>query len=205
MTKCGIYMIENKVNGMRYVGQSNNITKRWTQHKCDLKAGRHDNEHLQHAFNKYGEKVFEFKILEYLPEHFLDAGEVWWINYLDTFRHGYNMTKGGESTRGLIPWNKGIRRSDRVRAILSESAKQRTGEKNSFFGKTHSEETKAKLRTYRSIPVLEVETGKIYPSAKAADIAHGGHSSNVQKALHGQVPRAYGYHWEYAKDGRQGL
>ena len=197
--RSGIYMIENKVNGMRYIGQSDNIPKRWVQHRSDLRGNRHDNDHLQKAFNKYGEDAFTFQVLEEMPVQFLDVAEIWWINYLDTFKHGYNMTAGGESTRGLVPWNKGKHRSERIRKILSESAKKRTGEKNPFFNKNHTEETRKKLSAQRSIPVREVETGRVYPSAKAADIAHGGHSSNVSKALNGKVPRAYGYHWEYAR------
>lgn len=194
----GVYMIENKKNGMRYVGQSDNIKKRWVQHRGDLRRNRHDNDHLQKAFNKYGEESFSFRILEEVPVRFLDVAEIWWIDYLDTFRNGYNMTAGGESTRGLVPWNKGKPRSERIRKILSESAKKRTGEKNPFFNKKHSEATKKKISAARSIPVREIETGKVYPSAKAADIAHGGRSSNVSKALKGKCPRAYGYHWEYA-------
>lgn len=195
----GIYMIENQINGMRYIGQSDNIPKRWTQHRSNLRGNRHENDHLQKAFNKYGEDAFTFQVLEEMPVQFLDVAEIWWINYLDTFKHGYNMTAGGEATRGLVPWNKGKHRSDRIKKILSDCAKQRTGEKNSFFNKKHTAETKKKISAMRSIPVREVETGIVYPSAKAADEAHGGHSSNVSKALNGKCPRAYGLHWEYAR------
>lgn len=197
--RSGIYMIENTVSGMRYIGQSDNISKRWAQHRSDLRGNRHDNDHLQKAFNKYGEGAFVFRVLEEVPVKDLDAAEIRWIECYDTYKNGYNMTKGGEATRGLTPWNKGKPRSERIRKILSESAKKRTGEKNPFFNKKHTAETKQKISAMRSIPVREVETGIVYPSAKAADEAHGGHSSNVSKALNGDCPRAYGLHWEYAR------
>ena len=46
--------------------------------------------------------------------------------------------------------NKGGHISDEQKKILSESAKLRVGEKNAFFGKHHSEETKAILRAKRT-------------------------------------------------------
>ena len=47
----GIYkiIINNKV----YIGSSFNIQRRLIQHKSDLKNNRHDNQHLQNAYNKY--------------------------------------------------------------------------------------------------------------------------------------------------------
>lgn len=47
----GIYkiIINNKV----YIGSSFNIQRRLIQHKSDLKNNRHDNQHLQNAYNKH--------------------------------------------------------------------------------------------------------------------------------------------------------
>ena len=48
---------------------------------------------------------------------------------------------------GNIPWNKGKKNcySDEARIKISEHAKLRTGEKNPFYGKRHSDETKLKI------------------------------------------------------------
>ena len=55
---CGIYKITNKINGKCYIGQSNDIIKRWkTEYKW-----YHINSHLQSAFNKYGLENFDFEI-----------------------------------------------------------------------------------------------------------------------------------------------
>ncbi len=195
--KSGIYCIENKTNGLVYIGQSSDISKRWTQHKSDLRAGRHDNEHLQRAWEKYGENNFLFSVVEECPVEMLDVEEIMWIEYFDAYKQGYNMTLGGESTRGLPAWNKGKPRSERVRKILSESAKKRTGSKNAFFGKKHSDKTKSKLSDCRSQPVVEVESGTIYYSAKFADMMFGGRSSNVSKVLnHDNLKTSYGKRWE---------
>lgn len=60
----GIYKITNKTNGKFYIGSSKNISKRFREHKLDLKKNKHKNKKLQNAFNKYGEENFIFEILE---------------------------------------------------------------------------------------------------------------------------------------------
>jgi group I intron endonuclease len=55
----GIYKIVNTVNGKAYVGQSQNIKKRIAEHFRLLRANKHSNQRLQHAFNKYGEEAFQ--------------------------------------------------------------------------------------------------------------------------------------------------
>lgn len=195
----GIYCIENKENGLAYIGQAVDIKRRWAQHRSDLRAQRHDNEHLQRAWNKYGESAFKFYVVEETEKEYLNAAEMMWIEYFDTFQNGYNMTLGGDATRGLIPWDKGLHRSEKVRSALSESAKKRTGEKNAFYGRRHSDATKQKISEYRSMPVVDTETGVIYSSAKYADAMFNGHSSNVSKALNGKTSTAYGIKWDYLK------
>ena len=60
---CGIYKIENKIDGKKYIGQSVNIKERWYEHKYDLRHNIHDNSYLQNAWNKYAEKSFIFSIV----------------------------------------------------------------------------------------------------------------------------------------------
>jgi len=62
----GVYEIKNKLNGKAYIGSSTNIEGRRSNHFCLLRRGTHHCVYLQHAWNKYGEKVFEFSILEEL-------------------------------------------------------------------------------------------------------------------------------------------
>jgi group I intron endonuclease len=58
-----IYIIINLVNGKVYIGSTKDITIRFNRHKYQLNKGIHGNEHLQNAWNKYGEDSFEFKTL----------------------------------------------------------------------------------------------------------------------------------------------
>ena len=64
----GIYKIVNKVNGKYYVGRAKNIIgSRWGKHKRCLRHNIHWNDHLQSAWNKYGESNFEFIVTEKTP------------------------------------------------------------------------------------------------------------------------------------------
>ena len=59
----GIYLIRNKTSNSLYVGQSSNISNRWRNHKWMLQANKHNNIHLQRAWNKDSLDSFEFTIL----------------------------------------------------------------------------------------------------------------------------------------------
>lgn len=56
----GIYKIVNVAKGECYVGQSQNVKKRISEHFRLLRNGRHVNAKLQNAFNKYGEQNFQW-------------------------------------------------------------------------------------------------------------------------------------------------
>lgn len=81
--KSGIYKIINKLNGKYYVGSSNDIDGtygRWYEHINNLNSNRHENQHLQRAWNKYGQHSFEFVVVKRLPiQNLLDEEQ----SYLD--------------------------------------------------------------------------------------------------------------------------
>lgn len=93
---CGIYSIANKTNGKMYIGQSKDIEKRFRQHKNHLNKNTHVNQHLQNAWDKYGEHSFNFNILLVCPEHELDTEEQKFIRLYATYKKGYNLTWGGD-------------------------------------------------------------------------------------------------------------
>lgn len=104
---CGIYKIENLVNGKVYIGQSVDIYTRWISHKnASLREGnRGYNYPLYRAFRKYGIDNFYFEIIEECTEEELDEKEIYYINKYKSFvgldySNGYNQTLGGEGSRG---------------------------------------------------------------------------------------------------------
>lgn len=136
---CGIYCIENLINNKKYIGQSIDIYRRWTNHKSDLNSGRHGNTHLQAAWDKYGSNNFEFKIIEECLEQMLDEREVYYINKYDCMNNncGYNLESGGNLNKHP---------SIETRKKMSEShIGKQVGENSPSWGKPKTAETKKKI------------------------------------------------------------
>lgn len=116
-TDCtGIYQIINQINKKSYVGYAKNISQRWSNHKRKLRNNKHSNEHLQAAWNKYGENNFTFSVLQKCREEELCYLEHYWAIKLDVHKTGYNI----EPTNPLGK-NKTIAESTRTK--ISKAAK----------------------------------------------------------------------------------
>lgn len=86
----GIYKIENIINGIIYVGQSENIIERWCGHVTNLRGKKGTNTYLQKDFNKYGLENFRASILELCDKkESLLYRELAWIIDLD--KKGYPL------------------------------------------------------------------------------------------------------------------
>lgn len=99
--KIGIYKITNLDNGKVYVGQTDDIERRWRQHVSDLNAGKHHNIYLQNSWNIHGQDRYEFSIIELCEKDELREKEIYWIDKLRAYRgfedsNGYNGTLGGD-------------------------------------------------------------------------------------------------------------
>jgi len=62
--KSGIYKIVNTLNGRQYFGSAKRFKQRASEHLNSLQKGTHHNKFLQNDFNKCGENVFEFRVVE---------------------------------------------------------------------------------------------------------------------------------------------
>lgn len=96
----GIYKITNIINGKSYIGQSTDIHRRWRNEITDSKCiSSHSYDYpLMRAFRKYGVDNFKFEIIEECNSEELNQKEMYWIDYFDTFFHGYNQTLGGDTS-----------------------------------------------------------------------------------------------------------
>lgn len=135
----GIYTITNKTNDKIYVGFTNNFISRKQTHFANLRSNKHDNAYLQNAWNKYGEKAFEFEILEECEEQYLASQEHYWATVLNVNnrRYGYNR-------RFTHPYGKSNHSKEtRLKISNSKIGKERIG--RTWIGKKHSEESKLKM------------------------------------------------------------
>lgn len=144
----GIYAIENTKTGRVYIGSTKNHKRRWDTHRQRLHRGRHVNPYLQHAWDKYGENNFAFKLIETVPrdsdlltreQHYLDIG----------FKEDslYNIAKKADappvpSWRGEDNPMYGKQHSEEAKAKMSES---RSGPNHPLYGKSRSKETRQKI------------------------------------------------------------
>lgn len=132
----GIYRITNKINGKSYIGKTGmNFGDRWDSHRSLLNAGKHDNKHLQSAWNKYGAKQFEFAVVELIEDASkLNEREMHWIAKYRKDGLSYNISDGGDGGNNLGKH-------------LSEETKRKIGAKNriNMTGRTISESTRAKM------------------------------------------------------------
>lgn len=189
--EAGVYLISNNVNGKCYVGSSIHLTQRRKEHFSRLMHNKHENIHLQNAYNKYGREAFEFEILEILSiddnikENLLKREQFW----IDNLKPEYNILLVAGS-------NLGYHHSDETKQKISKSttgvkkseehAKHiREGQKGRVFTEDHKKKLSeaAKRRKRQSNHAIISIDGIIYNSLKEASEITGVKYNTIQKRL----------------------
>ncbi|MCK9437465.1 MAG: GIY-YIG nuclease family protein [Synergistaceae bacterium] len=133
----GVYAIENKVNGKRYIGSAINIRRRFIEHKSPLRRGIHWNKYLQRAWNMYGEESFDF-----YPVLFCDKSNLIYFEQRAIDAIDASNPKVGYNLRPKARNNFGMRHSAKSKAKIGDAMR---GSKNHNYGKPMPEDTKLKL------------------------------------------------------------
>lgn len=131
-----IYKFENKINGKIYIGQSRCVDRRYKEH-VETKNPIYE---LDRAIKKYGIEKFDYTILESFNttdldevNKWMDEREEYYIKFYNCLNpNGYNLL------------------SNRYHPEFSELTRKRIstsclGNKNGFYGKKHSEETRKRM------------------------------------------------------------
>ncbi|MGL4622235.1 MAG: GIY-YIG nuclease family protein [Chroococcidiopsis sp.] len=150
----GVYAIICSVNGFRYVGSASGIegfAQRCRQHYYRLRQRTHHSIILQVHFDRYGEKAFEFVILEVCAnkEDCILQEQKWLdINGVGSENKSYNLSPTAGSPLGIKHSPEVVKRraeAQRGKKLppLTEERKARLRAAN--LGKKYSAETRAKV------------------------------------------------------------
>lgn len=179
-----IYLHKNKINGLCYVGQTNqSLAKRWGH-----SGSQYKNQKFYKAIEEFGWDNFEHIILEDNIKSAIDAdiAERKWIKYYNSYENGYNENPGGGGSYNF---------SKEAKEKIGKASKERwkNPEYQDFMSKMHSEMSSKAVRC--------INTNTIYKSAKEAAIATGDPSgkqgSSIGQVCNGLREFANGFQWEW--------
>lgn len=107
----GVYLIGFKGYDKVYVGSASLVLankpsctgfyKRWKDHLMFLRKGKHFCRKLQHAFNKYGENLLYFSVLQQCAPNECLKEEQKFIDAYDACDNGYNSRQIAQSQLGF--------------------------------------------------------------------------------------------------------
>ena len=195
-------------NNKVYIGITRNRTDiRWANGK-----GYKSQKVMSNAINKYGWENIEHKVLyENLTKEEAEQKEIELIAFYKSNqrKYGYNIENGGNCVGKMSEETK--------KKISKSNIGKNTGIKNGMYGKhpkgefkkgniphNKGKKTSEEERRKRSKPVLCVETGIVYYSAREANKQTGISYKNISRVCNKIKKTTGGYHWEFVKEDKNG-
>lgn len=155
-TTWAIYAWTNTINGKRYVGRSKRLYHRWRDYHQESKRSTMP---VMRAIAKYGIAAFQFSVIEFCHPNLahLIEREEYWIRRLDVVAQGYNLTysgKGPEDVKWTPEQCKTLSEAKKGTGLWSDERKKQASERQqgvngTFYGKTHTPETLARIKASR--------------------------------------------------------
>lgn len=153
-----IYKITNLINEKFYIGRTKEPEVRFWTHKNLLDREKHFNIHLQRSWNKYGAEHFLFEIIHEIneknEEDSVKKAQEIEQEYIDKYyKSGMMYNRSISSVTGVTVGEQHGHYGKHPHEWMGEgwerginTLKAKTGEKNHFYGRHHTEETKQILR-----------------------------------------------------------
>lgn len=192
-----VYVHQNKINKKRYIGITNNTSKRWYG-----KGKKYDNcPRFRDAIKKYGWDGFHHVVI--VSGLSLDEANVLEQFFISEYRtyekeFGYNMQPGGH----FVPSMLGKHHNEETKQKMRDSALGRTvpEEQRQRHSKWMSENFVGK-RNPKSTAVRCVNTGEVFESQQIAAKAKGVLQSKISRCCQGKLNHVHGLMWEYVNKG----
>lgn len=206
-----IYKITNSINGKIYVGQTfRDVQERFKEH---LRMGRKEKvgykSRLYYAIKKYGKDAFSVDTLEECPDNKLNEREIYWIEKLDAFENGYNISLGVQkepkyhSADILTLWQQGYsaREIGNIVGISTQIVTKRLKENRITKSEIISRGNKKEHSTRKHKAVVRISLDgtetKIYQSLLDASKDTNASTGGICEVCQGKKNLAGGYRWAY--------
>lgn len=202
-----IYKVVNKINQKIYVGKTNfSIEKRWKEHIADYTKRGIESRPLYSAMKKYGVDSFEISLLEECSAEISSEREKFWIESLQSFKYGYNATRGGDGKTyadypliiSLFRKGKNLREISKLTGYCVDTVRLAL----ISDGITHEERVaNAISRHKKPVAKLDSKTSEIievFSSVREAGESVGVQgASHISKVCQGKRQTAYGFKWKF--------
>lgn len=194
-----IYLIKNKINGKKYIGQTiRSLELRWKEH-----LRRKDDFLIHKAIMKYGKDNFEIELVEKTSVFSkLNNLERYYIKTLDTLMpNGYNMTSGGSEITKEIRKKISLKTKGKKKRPWTQREKDAQSERLKGKKRTGKalENHNLAMRTKGHSKMVSVrdQNGIIYRSIREAARELGMSHRSVLRVLKGKQKETKGYSFEY--------
>jgi group I intron endonuclease len=160
----GVYVILCTANGRRYIGSSNNVWRRFREHRSELRRAEHHSPRMQADWNEHGEAAFSFFVAMTVsdgPERF--AAEQALLDACDAVATGYNTAP---DTYCLVGTKRTPEQCENLRASWTPERRKKIAETHGGSRNQHSRlraeqvmEIRRRLRAGVKGHILAVEFG----------------------------------------------
>jgi group I intron endonuclease len=165
---------------------------------------------ISKALKKYGLNNFTIDVIdkaETIEE--LNEKEYKWVEFYNCITPlGYNQCEGGDNTMGYH------HKEESKKNMSIKKKKMYLGEGNPFYGKTHSDEVKAKFSQQRKgrtlsnqwkdnlgkahfKKVINLDTGEIFDSIRIAAEKYGLKDTHITRVCKGKRKTTGGFRWQH--------
>jgi len=153
-----IYQVTSNVHTKNkiYIGKTIRTLKQRQWEHYNSAFNKNSQTYFHRALRKYNKNNFKWKTIHQCKnEKELNETEIYYIDELNSFKNGYNMTPGGDGGAGMLgkkhsletrkkisEGNKGKKYSKKV---CKKMSKAHSGKNHYMYGKEHSKETRKKI------------------------------------------------------------